>query len=390
MPHTKKQRLEGHPPTSAVVAAENDFFTSLDDLSVDVLANIFKFLPLDEIMCSRCLNKKSADAVKMTIVPLGDFRVTSVNSCKVMGVMVRAIPNLQQITLGGLNRGPYRDFEDELDDESDSDEDYSDEDRHKWSDGEDPVEQAAAKTVNWIPHDLGIISGFRKLSILELCHAPLNGRYPFLFSSFPLLQKLSISCCDYLKWDLEMLAGLPMLKELYCVDNDHLTGNINNLGVLKDTIEKVEIRARFRCSRVEGNFMDLADFPRLNALNLTGTAVTGDIRDIGESDFSSLEELMLPKGVYGGRGYELQRISDAPDLIRAVYLFKKQRASLKKWKIGMRVGVRIYHEILLIGTKLQMTTLICRPHFVFVSLKRDLVLVTDGKVVMTACVRLVK
>ena len=357
--------MEDHP--SAVVAANDDFSVSFDDLGVDVLANILAFLPLEDIMSKRRINKKTTKAVTMTIVPLTSFRVHTIRTFNALNVMTRALPNLQQITLSYDYFGR----------------------RHKWSDGEDPDEDEAARTANLTPLDIGIISNFSRLQVLEI-RTPLNGRYPFLFSSFPLLQKLSISCCDYLKWDLEMLAAFPLLKEFHSDSNDRLTGNINNLGVLKDTLEKVEIRARFRCARVEGNFMDLADFPRLKALNLTGTAVTGDIRDIGESDFSSLEELMLPKGVYGGRGYELQRISDAPDLIRAVYLFKKQRASLKKWKIGMRVGVRIYHEILLIGTKLQMTTLICRPHFVFVSLKRDLVLVTDGKVVMTACVRLVK
>ena len=76
-------------------------------------------------------------------------------------------------------------------------------------------------------------------------------------------------------------------------------------------------------------FMDLADFPHLKELDLLRTAVTGDIRDIGENDFSSLKELTLPTGVYGDRGSELQRISEAPDLVRAVYLLKKQLPALK-------------------------------------------------------------
>ena len=71
--------------------------------------------------------------------------------------------------------------------------------------------------------------------------------------------------------------------------------------------------------------MDLADFPHLKKLNLGGTAVTGDIRDIGDNDFSSLEQLILPKSVYGGRGSKFQRISDGPDLIRVVYLFNKKQ-----------------------------------------------------------------
>jgi hypothetical protein len=157
-------------------------------------------------------------------------------------------------------------------------------------------------------------------------NVPLNGRYPFIFNSFPLLQKLSLKKCNDLKWDLEVLAGLPILKELDCGEKRHLTGNINSLRVLKDTLEKVEIR---HCSRVEGNFMDLADFPHLKVLNLAWSAVKGDIRDIGDNDFSSLEErLFLPRGVYGGKGYELQRISDVTELVRAVYLLNKQRPFL--------------------------------------------------------------
>ena len=177
-------------------------------------------------------------------------------------------------------------------------------------------------------HDIGIISNFSTLRILRVedsvC-APLNGRYPFLFN-FPCLQKLTIFGCRHLKWNLEMLAGLPMLKELDCWGNDHLTGNINNLRVLKGTLEKVEIRD---CGRVEGNFIDLADFPHLKELNLDDTAVRGDIRDISEHDFVALEQLILPWTVYGGKGYRLKRISDAPDLVRAVYLLKKQRPALK-------------------------------------------------------------
>ena len=74
--------------------------------------------------------------------------------------------------------------------------------------------------------------------------------------------------------------------------------------------------------------MDLADFPRLKELTLGGTAVTGDIRDIGDNNFSALELLGLPKGVYGGIGYELQRISEAPNLVRAVHRLRKQRPEL--------------------------------------------------------------
>jgi hypothetical protein len=104
-----------------------------------------------------------------------------------------------------------------------------------------------------------------------------------------------------------------------------VNGNIRSLRVLKDTLENVEIS---HSDNVSGSFMDLADFPHLRALYLRNTAVTGDIRDIGKDDFSKLEQLTLPKEVYGGFGYELLRISDAPELMRALYLLKKEHPSL--------------------------------------------------------------
>jgi hypothetical protein len=89
--------------------------------------------------------------------------------------------------------------------------------------------------------------------------------------------------------------------------------------VLKDTLEKVHVG---NCGLVEGNFMVLADFPHLKDLDLRDVAVTGDIRDIGENDFKCLEYLILPHGVYGGRGYELQRTSDGPDIANLLYRLK--------------------------------------------------------------------
>jgi hypothetical protein len=319
MPYpTKKQRLDGgdqHQRKEVVVAVDSNFVASFDDLSVDVLPNILAFLPLKNIMRSRRINKKYREAVRRTIVPPTDFWVDSMEKYNAMNVMARAMPNLQQISLRGLGN------------------------EHKYVDGEDPNEEVATRNAHKVSHDIEIISNFSKLRILVIRTSFLNGRYPFLFN-FPLLEKLSINECFYLKWDLDMLAGLPSLKELYCnnlvfysmnsmTGNNFLTGNIRSLRVLKGSLEKVAIEY---CPGIEGNFMDLADFPHLKELNLECTAVTGDIRDIGENDFSSLERLTLPKGVYGGRGYEFQLITDAPDLIRAAYLLRKQRPALSMLK----------------------------------------------------------
>ena len=311
-PYPEKEKMGGHLSDDVVVAVDDDFLAGFDGLSVDVLANILEFLLPKEIMRQRRVCRECTEAATKTIVPLTDFCVGSIDEYDAMVVMTRAMPNLRQIQISRLERG------------------------HKYSDGEDPDQIWAAAFANLTSHDIEIISNFNKLRILDIDNALLNGRYPFLFNSFPLLQKLTIKRCHLLTWDLEMLSGLPMLKELYCSQNfKNLTGNIKSLRVLKGTLQHVTID---RCENVEGNFMDLADFPHLNELNLTGTAVTGDIRDIGENDFSSLEHLILPKSVYGGRGYEFQRISDAPDLIRAVYLLKKQRPFLEMKDWYMRLS----------------------------------------------------
>jgi hypothetical protein len=297
----KKQRLTGDANLAEATADGDHVGDHVGDLSsTDVLANIFGFLGAEDIMQKRRVNKRWGEGVKKT-VPSFDFWVHSLTAYNVVGVMTRALPNLQQITIRYLEYG-----------------------RHKYSDGEDPNEEQAARTADYTTRDIGIISNFSKLRELYIDEAPLNGRYPSLFN-FPLLQKLGIIYCHYLKFDLDMLAGLPMLKELRCEFNSRLTGNMSSLRVLKDTLEKIDIT---RCRNVEGNFMDLADFPHLKRLDLEPTAVTGDIRDIGENDFSALEHLSLPKTVYGGKGYEFQRISDGPDVARAVYLLKKQRPTL--------------------------------------------------------------
>jgi hypothetical protein len=304
-------------------------------------------------MQKRIVCKRWKEAAKKTIVPPTEFVVESVGECNGMRAMTTALPNLQQIYIGPIGIG------------------------HKYSDGEDPDEEQTARNASLTTHDIEIISNFSKLRILEIYLAPLNGRYPSLFN-FSLLRKLSIQRCQYFKWDLDMLAGLPMLKEFEC--NDHLsglTGNISSLRVLKDTLEMVIIRGWDidSCQDVEGNFMDLADFPHLKELDLYGTAVIGDIRDIGENHFSSLEYLYLPKGVYGGSGYEFLRISDAPDVVRAVYLLKK---SVLHWNISS-FAMCSCRKILLIGTILWRKMSLIHPHFLFALLKQDLGLVIGGK-----------
>jgi hypothetical protein len=384
MPHTSKKRSSvgnnGFAPPARrsrrIAGRLNAEFDQLDDL----LVNILEFLPIHEIMCDRRVSKKWREVIKM-VVPHGDFRVDSVEEYDAMGVMTTALPNLQHIKLNGLGWS------------------------QKCSDGEDPDEEHAARTADRTAYDIEIISNFRKLRVLTIKdpihYSPmLNGSYPFLFNSFPLLQKLCIQNCKYLKWDLGMLAGFPLLKELNVSGNNRLTGNIRSLRVLKDTLETLiiatcanvegnlmvlndfphlkelkllggtavtgdmrdigendfsavmhlsitshssltgnirslrvlkdtlETLTIATCANVEGNLMDLADFPQLKELNLYNTAVTGDVREIGENDFTNLRRLRCPFGVVGGRDYEFQRIADAPSVVNAYYRLSKRAKSL--------------------------------------------------------------
>jgi hypothetical protein len=273
------------------------------ELGTDLVAIILSFLRYDDILRARvCTTWR--DAARKTIVPLTYFRVDSVRKVNAMRAISTALPNLQQLLICKLGHG------------------------HKYSDGEDPDEEWAARTVDETPHNIDIISRFSKLRRLDIFNAPSNGRYPVLFN-FPLLQKLSIRYGRYLylKWDLEMLSGLPFLKELGCYDAHlDLTGSLSSLRVLKDTLEEVVIQ---RCPLVRGTFTDLADFPRLKKLDLGGcTVVTGDIRDISEHDFPALESLSLPHSVHGGIGFKFRRFLEVPSFMHAIQLLLQRSPTM--------------------------------------------------------------
>ena len=308
---TEAERIAAQqPPRSRLSNADAAAFNKL---SCNQTAVILGFLDYKTIMISRRVSRKFCDAAKITIVPMyrGDdylysnltLRVNSVKTYNCMRAMTRAIPNLLQITFFdiGYETGTY----------------------HKYKDGEDPDEARARWTTTYISHDIGIISSFRKLRILVL-GGGLNGKYPALFN-FPLLQVLEISS-SHLKWDLDMLVGLPSLRELECRNGDKLSGNMKSLSVLKRTLKSIKFD---HCNNIEGKFTDLADSPRLESLELKYCSnLTGDIRKLGSSDFPKLNKLELSKGVIGGRNYQFQRVSDVPSVVDAVYRLSRRDLSL--------------------------------------------------------------
>ena len=277
MPPRKRAKLIASP--TAAGTEEGDL-PAVDQLSDDTIAMIFGYIKVVEIMHLRQVCKKWKEAAKNAVAARDSrFCVNSVNKYRAMVVMTRALPNIQEIVLMDLNYGTRQGSKD------------------RYADGEDPDdEEVDEEATDVTTHDINVVSSFRKLRTLSIWSTHLNGRYPALFD-FPKLQQLKISCCKRIKFDLEMLVGLPSLKEIDFHSVNGLTGNIESLRVLKDNIKRVDI---IRCPKVTGNFMHLADFPRLECLNLLGTAVTGNIWDIGTKDFLKLEYLRLPHTVIGG------------------------------------------------------------------------------------------
>jgi hypothetical protein len=117
MPPKKKTKIAGLSADAVAV--------TIDQLEDNLLANVFGFLDgPKEIMGKRCVSKKWKEAAKKTIVPPNNFIVNRWQKYNAMGVMTRALPNLQQIVLCDL--GP----------------------RIKYGDGEDPDESQRLELTN--------------------------------------------------------------------------------------------------------------------------------------------------------------------------------------------------------------------------------------------------
>jgi len=278
----------------------------MEALSEDELALIFSFLSWKEILKVRVCNKWRA-ASKLTLVPSSSIEIRGMEKPELyvkteakyqaLPQIIEALPNLQQLSL------------------------YENDDL-KFQDGEDArvFGFGVHKTTPVI--DLECIARLQNLRRLFLERIHLNGRYPFLFN-FPRLQQLRIYGVGFLQWDLSMISNFPELQDFYVAHNHRLTGEIKSLRVLKNTLRNVVIAT---CSEVEGDLMDLADFPHLEEICLVNTKVKGDLRQIRENHFPKIKDLNLPDGVYGGGSFD--RITEAPEIMRVMFDLKKRSPTL--------------------------------------------------------------
>ena len=88
MPHQKKPRLDGPAADAAISAVvAHNAAAMANELSGDIVANIFGCFPPEDIMRMRRVSKKWREAAKMTIVPPDAFRVNSLSKYNAMATM---------------------------------------------------------------------------------------------------------------------------------------------------------------------------------------------------------------------------------------------------------------------------------------------------------------
>lgn len=109
-----------------------------------------------------------------------------------------------------------------------------------------------------------------------------------ILPSFRHLTELNVSLDMELQWQLQDLEALPQLRVLRAVNNWNLTGQLDQLRSQDFTVLEFS-----GCRNVQGNLLDLARFPQLQEVSLNSTAVSGDVREVGEGDFPALQEIGL-------------------------------------------------------------------------------------------------
>ena len=188
---------------------------------------------------------------------------------------------------------------------------------------------------------------FRHLTNLSLHDVHLSGEYKYLFESFPSLKSLCFYNVGKLKWNLSVLQNMPRLERMVYHDddgndNDKITGNLCSLHVLKDSLIELSL---VQCTNVYGNLMDLACFTSLKNVYLDGcNNIVGDIRDIGQSDFKSIESLTLPDSVWGG--VFLPSIEETRILMQTWYTIQKQRENFfTRIRFSLPIGYYESHGI---------------------------------------------
>mmetsp|Transcript_16156 Transcript_16156/g.37216 ORF Transcript_16156/g.37216 Transcript_16156/m.37216 type:complete len:467 (-) Transcript_16156:250-1650(-) len=94
----------------------------------------------------------------------------------------------------------------------------------------------------------------------------------------PNLTSVDLSRNAQLEWKMKgLLRHAPHLQQLRCSHNPRLTGQLNELSVIRSTLTHLCL---WGCQNVRGQLSELADFPQLQHVNLDGTSVVGTARQL--------------------------------------------------------------------------------------------------------------
>ena len=164
---------------------------------------------------------------------------------------------------------------------------------------------------------------FRELDQLILRHGDLRSCAPQILQ-LSHLTHLDVCCNTRLKWNLRDIAKhLPKLETLRCQFNRELVGSLTDLQPLKNSLRICDLE---QCLQVRGDLLDLALFPNLQQLNVDGTKVVGDIRQIDSHHFPALSLLSLGDHIFGGN--KIQSTLDAPVVMETLHRLQQERPSL--------------------------------------------------------------
>lgn len=157
------------------------------------------------------------------------------------------------------------------------------------------------------------------------------------------LQALNLHGNENLKWKLSNLAAFPNLEDLRCINSRSIAGDLKDLSVFSRQMVVLDVSG---CGNVTGNLMDVAQWSKLWWFGMSRTKIEGDLRKIRPGDFPALEMIGLDHHIYGAS--EIQRISHAPEIMKARHQISKQSSQespiFPVTVLGLSTDSPDYHE----------------------------------------------
>jgi hypothetical protein len=152
-----------------------------------------------------------------------------------------------------------------------------------------------------------------------------------MVSQWTFLQYLNLHGCEELEWKLSDLSGLNHLKDIRCINNRELTGDVQDLFFSPPQEKEPNNNKRptslchnliildiSGCQQVTGRLSDFGPLPKLQWLGIARSQVTGDLRiDICQPGyFISIQGMGLDNDKVYGAGH-IDRVCDAAAVMKA-------------------------------------------------------------------------